>query len=89
VVIFTSVRNNNRGIGFLEVPNRVNVAFTRARHALIIVGSIETLSIDLTWRGLLETFERDMVIVNSYDEAEQYLNMKANETRESSAKWIL
>ncbi len=39
VVIVSMVRNNNRGIvGFAKTPERVNVAFSRAKELLVIVG---------------------------------------------------
>ena len=40
IIICSLVRNNRRGnVGFASVPNRVNVAFSRARRLLLIVGS--------------------------------------------------
>jgi superfamily I DNA and/or RNA helicase len=40
VVIVSLVRNNTRGdIGFAEVPERINVAFSRAQELLVVVGS--------------------------------------------------
>ena len=42
VIICSLVRNNEaRKIGFAKKPNRINVAFSRARKALIILGSRE------------------------------------------------
>ncbi|WP_218107978.1 ATP-binding protein [Nostoc sp. KVJ20] len=39
VVIVSMVRNNNQGrVGFAKTPERVNVAFSRAKELLIIVG---------------------------------------------------
>ena len=44
VVFFDTVRSNpQRDIGFLKEEERVNVALTRAKAALIIVGNCETL----------------------------------------------
>lgn len=44
LVIVSLVRSNDNGqIGFLRDLRRMNVAMTRARHKLIIVGNIETL----------------------------------------------
>ena len=43
VIICSLVRNNKKGkIGFAERPNRINVAFSRARRLLCIVGNVDT-----------------------------------------------
>lgn len=44
VVVFCTVRcNASRDIGFLQDPRRLNVVWTRARYALIVVGDGDTL----------------------------------------------
>ena len=42
------------GVGFLRDERRVNVALTRARRALYIVGRAQTLKKNDTWCALLE-----------------------------------
>ena len=43
VIICSLVRNNkDHNIGFASKPNRINVAFSRARELLCIVGSVDT-----------------------------------------------
>lgn len=45
IIIYDIVRsaraNDDTGLGFLEMPNRINVAFTRATRLLIVVGDAE------------------------------------------------
>ncbi|XP_078182265.1 putative ATP-dependent helicase C29A10.10c [Carex rostrata] len=45
IIIFSTVRSNSAGsIGFLYKINRINVALTRAKHCLYIIGNASTLS---------------------------------------------
>jgi senataxin len=52
IVFFSCVRSGNsssRSIGFLSDKRRLNVAITRAKNCLVIVGDAQRLSIDATW----------------------------------------
>ncbi|PUZ77090.1 hypothetical protein GQ55_1G342500 [Panicum hallii var. hallii] len=55
VIIFSAVRSNTAGkIGFLADINRTNVALTRAKHCLWILGDAKTLASGKTiWRQIV------------------------------------
>eukprot|EP00741_Cyanophora_paradoxa_P005471 tig00000889_g5304.t1 len=57
-VIILSLVRSNRNVGFLEVASRLNVAITRAKHSLVIVGHGATLRMDEDWNALLESIEQ-------------------------------
>ena len=58
VVVISLVRSNARGeIGFLQEVRRMNVAMTRARRKLLVVGDSATLSTDPFYRRMIDTFE--------------------------------
>lgn len=58
VILISLVRDNEEGqIGFLGDLRRMNVAITRARMKLIIIGNSETLSRHRFFRAMLEHFK--------------------------------
>lgn len=55
VIILSAVRSNARQeVGFLRDWRRLNVAITRARTLLIVVGNEKTLASDYNWRSWLK-----------------------------------
>mmetsp|Transcript_11941 Transcript_11941/g.20231 ORF Transcript_11941/g.20231 Transcript_11941/m.20231 type:complete len:99 (+) Transcript_11941:95-391(+) len=54
IIIFSAVRSNRNGdVGFLKDWRRMNVALTRSRSALILVGDLTTLKQgDRHWAAL-------------------------------------
>ena len=57
IILMSCVRSNeHQGIGFLNDYRRLNVAITRAKYGLVIVGNMEVLSRYKIWNEFLEHF---------------------------------
>ena len=55
VIVFSTVRANERGeVGFLADHRRLNVAITRARRGLVLLGHPTTLRHDGNWKSYLD-----------------------------------
>jgi regulator of nonsense transcripts 1 len=56
--LFSCVRSNEAsGIGFLNDPRRLNVALTRAKYGLIILGNAKVLAQHDLWNNLLNEYK--------------------------------
>lgn len=65
IVIVTAVRSNESGsIGFVADARRLNVALTRAKKALFVVGHAATLRRNPQWGGLIAHIERERSFVS-------------------------
>lgn len=54
---------NSRSIGFVADVRRMNVALTRAKHSLWILGNVRTLQADKNWRALVnDAKDRNLVL---------------------------
>tara|TARA_B110000495_G_scaffold82566_1_gene71008 strand:- start:313 stop:2238 length:1926 start_codon:yes stop_codon:yes gene_type:complete len=55
IIIFSCVRSNpEKNVGFLADSRRLNVALTRAKRGLIVIGDPTTLRSDKNWQAWLE-----------------------------------
>ena len=64
LIIMSCVRSNeHQGIGFLNDPRRLNVALTRAKYGIIIVGNPKVLSKQPLWNHLLNFYKEQKVLV--------------------------
>ena len=64
IIIISCVRSNeHQGIGFLADPRRLNVALTRAKYAVIVVGNPKVLSRHPLWNHLLHHYKETHCLV--------------------------
>ena len=55
IIVLSTVRSNDAGkVGFLSNYRRLNVALTRAKRGLIVIGDDRTLRNDSTWASWLD-----------------------------------
>ncbi|VFQ59069.1 unnamed protein product [Cuscuta campestris] len=83
VVIFSCVRaSESGGIGFVQDFRRMNVALTRARSSVLVVGSASTLRRDKHWGNLITSAEERNAL---FKVSKPYDNLFTDE--EMDSKW--
>lgn len=69
VIIISLVRSNDeQDIGFLKDIRRMNVAITRARRKLVIIGDGSTIAAHPFYKGLWEYAEKNATVVSAWSE---------------------
>ena len=64
VIVFSTVRSNRFGrVGFLKDWRRLNVALTRARNGIIVIGDANTLRYERNWRAFIAWCKTNHVFV--------------------------
>jgi ATP-dependent RNA/DNA helicase IGHMBP2 len=72
IIYISFVRSNNNGeIGFLSDIRRTNVALTRARKKLVVIGDSATLAVNPFYKNLIDHCEK----TGSYTTAWEYINL--------------
>ena len=84
IVIICYVRSNkNEGIGFVDNPNRINVAHTRCRREIVIIGDLEGLkrqSKNNIFKRMSRAFLRDGELVEVTESMLEEINRKTKFT---------
>lgn len=82
VILFSCVRaENHTGIGFLADIRRMNVALTRARSSLWILGSKKALTNNKTWRDLINDAYNRHLVTSAYRGFTENDSSKADKPR--------
>ena len=65
LIIVTCVRSNeHQGVGFLNDPRRLNVALTRAKYGVVVLGNPKVLTKQPLWNALLVHYKENGVLVD-------------------------
>ncbi|KNC96396.1 uncharacterized protein SPPG_08295 [Spizellomyces punctatus DAOM BR117] len=66
VIILSCVRANDaQGVGFISDARRMNVALTRSKYSLVILGNVKTLRTNKAWRSLVSNADERRLISRS------------------------
>ena len=76
-----------QGIGFLNDPRRLNVALTRARYGIVILGNPKVLSKQPLWNSLLTHYKVMFLLFGFILERKKKRKSTAGEERIFYANW--
>ena len=81
IIIFSCVRSKNfsneqRGIGFLSDVRRLNVALTRAKFGMYVIGNSDVLCSNAVWRRFLDHMDgaTNYQLCNKWSDFEGYMH---------------
>uniref|UniRef100_A0A3B4A0L5 DNA2/NAM7 helicase-like C-terminal domain-containing protein n=1 Tax=Periophthalmus magnuspinnatus TaxID=409849 RepID=A0A3B4A0L5_9GOBI len=55
----------SKHVGFVGDPNQINVAITRAKEGLCIIGNMELLNCSRSWKKLLDHYKRNNAVTDA------------------------
>ncbi|GJZ41734.1 UvrD-like helicase, ATP-binding domain, P-loop containing nucleoside triphosphate hydrolase [Tanacetum coccineum] len=90
-IILSTVRSNSHGsIGFISCPQRTNVALTRARHCLWILGNERTLTnSESIWKEVVcDARNRHCLFNADDDECLKKITISAMKELEQLETWL-
>ena len=87
IIVISTVRSNRQGnVGFLKDWRRLNVAITRAKSGLIVIGDSDTLSKDPHWEAFIQWCkDENCYIIEPTDQAE-FIKYYAHGTEQFKSK---
>ncbi|ODV84733.1 hypothetical protein CANARDRAFT_28879 [[Candida] arabinofermentans NRRL YB-2248] len=89
IVLFSCVRAEGNSIGFLADIRRMNVALTRARSSLWILGSRGSLYSNKTWKRLIEDADTRQLVSDAYPGFTSKIQSKAISSEPEQVKTVL
>ncbi|XP_042377228.1 probable helicase DDB_G0274399 [Zingiber officinale] len=80
VIIMSCVRASNHGVGFVADIRRMNVALTRARRALWVVGNANALMQSEDWAALIDDAKSRKCFIDMESIPKEFLLLKGSAT---------